>query len=157
MFCESFAILCSHPAQQEEEAQSEAKTKALSKQVRDAFIGGHCTDGVSQEAASKEISLADNPINVEKMIGYLYKLDYSNSPLDCGGQPTLLIDAQVYTIADKYNIHSLKDLALKKFGEMVAKGWENDGFSLAIKEIYTSTPDSDRGLRHIVCFMPRSI
>lgn len=85
------------------------------------------------------------------MIGYLYKLDYSDSPLDCGGHPALLIDAQVYTIAEKYNIPSLKDLALKKFDEMEGKGWEDAGFPLAIKEIYASTPESDRGLKDIVC------
>ncbi len=84
------------------------------------------------------------------MIGYLYKLDYSDAPLDCGGHPALLIDAQVYTIAEKYNIPSLKVLAREKFDGTVDKGWEDDGFPLAIREIYTSTPDSDRGLRDIV-------
>lgn len=84
------------------------------------------------------------------MIGYLYKLDYSDAPLDCGGHPALLIDAQVYTIAEKYNIPSLKVLAMEKFDGTVDKGWEDGGFPLAIREIYISTPDSDRGLRDIV-------
>jgi len=106
----------------------------------------------SQEAVSQEITLPDDyPIIVEKMIGYLYKLDYSDSPQDCGGHPALLINAQVYTIAEKYNIHSLKNLALRKFDEMLKNCWEDDGFSSAIKEIYTSAPETDRGLKNIVC------
>lgn len=106
----------------------------------------------SQEAVSQEIALLDdNPIIVEKMMGYLYKLDYSDSPQDCAGHPALLINAQVYTIAEKYNIHSLKKLALKKFDGMAVNCWEDDGFSSAIKEIYTSTPETDKGLRNIVC------
>lgn len=112
------------------------------------------TNSGPQEAASREIPLPDdNPIIVEKMIGYLYKLDYSDSPLDCGGHPALLINAQVYTIAEKYNIHSLKALAREKFEKMVDQEWQDDGLTLAIKEIYTSTPDSDRELRDIVCYV----
>jgi len=107
---------------------------------------------VPQEATSREISITDeDPSIVEKMIDYLYKLDYTDSPFDSGGKPTLLINAEVYAIAEKYNIRSLKALAKGKFKAKVEKGWNEEGFSLAIKEVYTSTPDSDMELRDLVC------
>lgn len=85
------------------------------------------------------------------MLEYLYKLDYSDSPLDCGGPTALLTHAQVYTLAEKYGIRSLKILAREKFDQMSDNACDIDVLCLAIKEIYTSTPDSDRGLRDKVC------
>lgn len=89
------------------------------------------------------------------MIDYFYKLDYSDSPFDNGGKPTLVINAQVYAIAEKNDVRSLKALAKEKFLAKVERGWKEEGFSLAIKEVYTSTPDTDRGLRDSICGVAR--
>jgi len=84
---------------------------------------------VPQEATSREISITDeDPSIVEKMIDYLYKLDYTDSPFDSGGKPTLLINAEVYAIAEKYNIRSLKALAKGKFKAKVGRAGMRRGF-----------------------------
>ena len=85
------------------------------------------------------------------MLCYLYTLDYCDTPYHNGGLPSFLVHAKVWVIAEKYNIHSLKTLANKKFQAKVKHGWEDDGFDLASKEIYISTPEADHNLKDLVC------
>jgi len=70
----------------------------------------------------------------------------------------LLIDAGIYSIADKYDIFPLKVLARIKFnnflGSVYVDGFppsyivpHDQAFAAAIHTVYTSTPDSDRSLR----------
>lgn len=62
----------------------------------------------------------------------------------------LYIHAQMYALADKYGIHDLKDLARDKFEIAASKDWNGSGFPLAVQTVYTSTPESDHGLRDVV-------
>jgi hypothetical protein len=62
----------------------------------------------------------------------------------------LSIHAQMYALAEKYGIHDLKDLARDKFEEAASKQWNGSGFPLAVQIVYTSTPESDHGLRDVV-------
>jgi speckle-type POZ protein len=59
-------------------------------------------------------------------------------------------DAQVYQIADKYDVSTLKTHAKGKFGIAIATGWNMDDFPVAISVVYESTPSTDRGLRDLV-------
>ncbi|KAK2923362.1 hypothetical protein FoTM2_016885 [Fusarium oxysporum f. sp. vasinfectum] len=54
-------------------------------------------------------------------------------------------DAQVYQIADKYDVSTLKTHAKGKFGIAIATGWNMDDFPVAISVVYESTPSIDRG------------
>lgn len=65
-------------------------------------------------------------------------------------QIELNIHAQMYALADKYGIHDLKDLAREKFAEAASNDWDGGGFPLAVQTVYSSTPDSDHGLRDVV-------
>lgn len=69
---------------------------------------------------------------------------------------TPMIHARVYALAEKYTMEGLKYLAKTKFNALHGHVL-NEGFYKAIDIIFTSTPDSDMGLRKIVvrklCFI----
>jgi hypothetical protein len=60
------------------------------------------------------------------------------------------VHAQMYALADKYGIHDLKDLAREKFAVAASIGWHENMFATAVQTVYSSTPDSDHGLRDVV-------
>lgn len=53
----------------------------------------------------------------------------------------------VYTLADKYDISTLKKLAASHFEEQASKSYFKSSFLEAVNDIYTET--RDRGLRDI--------
>ncbi|KAH8656436.1 BTB/POZ domain-containing protein [Ilyonectria robusta] len=83
---------------------------------------------------------------VEAMLRFMYSFDYSN----IYGTSTMVYDAQVYQIADKYDVLALKAHSKDKFGVAITTGWSMDDFPLAITIVYESTPSADRGLRDLV-------
>jgi hypothetical protein len=63
---------------------------------------------------------------------------------------SLRLNARVYAIADKYGTGGLKSLAQHKFEVRLHEiDLETDVFAV-INEVYSSTPDSDRGLRDFI-------
>jgi len=62
----------------------------------------------------------------------------------------LVTHARVYAVADKYGIPGLKALAQKKFETQTAARWDDYDFLDAMEEVYTTTAESDRGLRNVV-------
>lgn len=83
---------------------------------------------------------------VEAMLRFMYSFEYSNT---CGIS-AMIYDAQVYQIADKYDIPALKKHAKERFETAVGVGWNMDDFPLAIGIVYDTTPRRDMGLRDIV-------
>ena len=65
------------------------------------------------------------------------------------GRSSLMINVQVYAMADKFDIAELKVLAKQKFSKS-AQGWPLPDFPRVVHEALTSTPESDRGLRDIL-------
>lgn len=62
---------------------------------------------------------------------------------------SLMVNVQVYAMADKFDIAELKSLAREKFSKC-AQGWPLPDFPSVVHEALTSTPESDRGLRDIL-------
>ncbi|PVI05416.1 hypothetical protein DM02DRAFT_725114 [Periconia macrospinosa] len=60
------------------------------------------------------------------------------------------IHAKVYAIADKYNVRGLKSEAMVKFADATCDCIVNKGFYDAIEVVYSTTMDTDHGLRDIV-------
>ncbi|OCL12363.1 hypothetical protein AOQ84DRAFT_386177 [Glonium stellatum] len=58
--------------------------------------------------------------------------------------------AKLYAIADKYNIKGLQTLSQRKFKLTAESYWNHDDLPSAIHTVYTSTPDTNMGLRNIV-------
>ncbi len=64
--------------------------------------------------------------------------------------PSLLNNVLVYAIAEKYGIAELKEMAKAKFQGRAECLLSAKEFPEIIRELYRSTPSSDRGLRDIV-------
>ncbi|KAF2680489.1 hypothetical protein K458DRAFT_392828 [Lentithecium fluviatile CBS 122367] len=61
---------------------------------------------------------------------------------------TTVVASKIYEVADKYDIESLKELSRIKFSVACPIQWKNsDQFVLAANHAYTTTSDSDDGLR----------
>ena len=65
------------------------------------------------------------------------------------GRTSLMINVQVYAMADKFDVAELKLLAKEKF-LTCAQGWPLPDFPSVVREALSSTPESDHGLRDIL-------
>ncbi|EGP89096.1 unnamed protein product [Zymoseptoria tritici ST99CH_1A5] len=65
-------------------------------------------------------------------------------------QSHLILHTQVYALAEKYDIPSLKQLAKTKFEVAAACYYDAPELADAIESVYSTTVDSDRGLRGVV-------
>ncbi|KAH7141754.1 BTB/POZ protein [Dactylonectria macrodidyma] len=104
-------------------------------------------DGNWKESSERKIDIKDFDTSVvDAMLHFIYSFDYSNDY----GTSSMVFDAQVYQIADKYDISALKAHAKDKFDAAITTGWSMDDFPLAVMVVYESTPSADRGLRDLV-------
>jgi len=65
-------------------------------------------------------------------------------------EKSLLVNVQVYIIADKNDIGALKKRATEKFTEVVGQHWDTPSFRAGAKLLYDNTPRSDRLLRDVI-------
>jgi hypothetical protein len=104
-------------------------------------------NGNWKESIERRIEIQDfDPGIVESMLRYMYSFNYNNTR----GHSSMVYDAQVYQIADKYDIPTLKEYSKDRFCTAITTGWNMDEFPLAINVVYESTPAEDRGLRDLV-------
>lgn len=84
-----------------------------------------------------------------RLLCYVYTGDYY-IPSTNGVSPHELLEAnaQIYTLADKYQMDGLKEVAIQGYGPLAAE-WGSFMQLYLVKYIYTSTPPSDRGLRDL--------
>lgn len=76
----------------------------------------------------------------------MYRLDYS---VGVEIKP-LILHAKIYTLTDKYEVLTLKDLSLRNYETATARDWNTPDFPDSIQIAYTTTPESDRGIRDII-------
>lgn len=62
----------------------------------------------------------------------------------------IVVNANLYALADKYGIPDLKLLAKTKFSTAAAQNWRSEAFVRAAGLAFKNTPSSDFGLRSIV-------
>ena len=62
----------------------------------------------------------------------------------------LVNNAWVYAMADKYDIQKLKELAARKFQAVVFDWWTPGAMADVAREVYETTPATDRTLRDLV-------
>ena len=67
-----------------------------------------------------------------------------------GSSEQLLVHAKLYEITDKYDVMGLKDLLAEKFKRACQRFWNEPVFAVAAHHAFSTTPDSDQGLRDIV-------
>ena len=59
----------------------------------------------------------------------------------------------MYAIGDKYDVVGLKELARTNFRTISNKVWNHKAFAEVADHVLSSTPDSDVGLRDVLCEM----
>lgn len=112
--------------------------------------------------------LEDEPLAVDCLVQYFYRQNYQcssgSSMVDDGHSEEFdgitlaleqdriddsypILHARVYALAEVYDIPGLKELALKKFNEVINQNEHLDRLLDSIKEAYTSTVPEDRGMR----------
>lgn len=63
--------------------------------------------------------------------------------------PELLLHANLYAVAEQYNIPTLKKAALDKYTTCVVTHWNDTAFVVSLKLIYEATPETDKDLRKV--------
>ncbi|KAF5590031.1 n-carbamoyl-l-amino acid hydrolase [Fusarium pseudoanthophilum] len=100
-------------------------------------------NGNWKESSERKIDIKDfDPSVVEAMLRFIYSLEYSNTY----GTSSMVFDAQMWQIADKYDIQALKAESKKKFEIAVATGWSMEDFPTAVAIVYEAALP---GLREI--------
>ncbi|KAK1144220.1 hypothetical protein N8T08_005633 [Aspergillus melleus] len=89
----------------------------------------------------------DDPSAIEAMLHFMYGYQYDRPDVIKSPESAMLLHVKVYQAGDKYGIPRLKDKAMKKFATSTMEFWETDGFTIAVAEVYSTTPPGDRGLR----------
>lgn len=109
-----------------------------------------------QESEFNIIDLSDDTKSVAyRMVDFLYRGDYwvgypDHQVIDgdSGGEHHALLHAAMFAVADKYNIAALGDAAKDKFERSFNYMFPDlGGLMDVIEYVYSSTPDSNRGLR----------
>lgn len=90
---------------------------------------------------------------------FLYTLDYDDhrSPIKGPGDErrhdsaSLVVNAKVYIVADKYELDDLKKLACTKYKQLLPGGtWNSSDFTESARLVYDNTMETDRMLRDII-------
>jgi hypothetical protein len=120
---------------------------------------------------------ADDPEAVGLMVAFLYHHNYTAPKVlvtteSCNQKPpstgtkkkkmphapkitptgdcNTTMHARLYALGSKYGINSLQEVAKIKFAEAATYAWNHSDFITAAEIVYTTTPDTDKGLRDIV-------
>ncbi|TKA50203.1 hypothetical protein B0A49_12321 [Cryomyces minteri] len=121
-----------------------SQSKWFAKKLLGPWASAPCKPDINtpaKEAESGVIDLdADDPNAVEAMLRFYYTSSYNeDDKIDAESGavvPPALLNAQVYTIADKYNILELKNLSKTKFKLAVVTSLTNDGLQDALAKLY---------------------
>src|SRR5947209_4729404 len=88
------------------------------------------------------------------MLQFLYTGDYdtveSANQEEREGYSVFSFHAEMYAIADKYDIDDLAALAVSKYRGAIAASRDGISFLRSISCVYTSTTDKNLGLRQVV-------
>lgn len=109
----------------------------------------------------------DEPSIVGKMIDFLHTLDYDDRPSSSmvaeeakqqqqqqaratDQASSLLINAKVYIIADKYELEALKWFACSKYKKILLNTWNTPFFAESACHVLENTMETDRLLRDVI-------
>ncbi|KAI9047406.1 hypothetical protein LZ554_008850 [Drepanopeziza brunnea f. sp. 'monogermtubi'] len=123
-------------------------------------------DGKFKEAITGQIDLEGNePAVVEAMLKFMYTSDYPDGRESDRGHTkpppprvgatapetghSLLFNTKVYLIGEQLDVQPLKELAKKKFEEIIGDQWNSASFVASLKLLYEGTPEKDRLLKDV--------
>jgi hypothetical protein len=101
----------------------------------------------------KEKAESTSPISYQRPVGFGLSFqqplpEMAQSP--SWSEKSLLVNVQLYIIADKYDIGALKKRVTEKFTEVVGQLWDTPSFRASAKLLYDNTLQSDRLLRDVI-------
>jgi len=136
------------------ESLCDGQFKVLTRHPPTSCISDYRTDDTSKEAQERSVSLEDDdPKYVEAMLLYMYTAEYPFIGWKDSVPDQLLVDAKLYTLADKYIIPTLKNLISGHFTNYLLAITERDhsppmkALPELLATVYEGTPNTDRGLR----------
>lgn len=101
-----------------------------------------------QEALTGVIELRhDDPDTVRSMLEFCYTFTYTCRKSD-PPEDRMVFHVHMYAVGEIYDIPGLKKLAVQNFEKEVNHSFPR--FPAAVRAIYETTPQSDRGLRDVV-------
>ncbi|KAI1502474.1 hypothetical protein F5X99DRAFT_156131 [Biscogniauxia marginata] len=110
--------------------------------------------GNFQESKTKQFRFTEGSAHAHwRVFEYMYTGNYSEGPsklLDVQDDSELVKDVRVYTTADFFLMDELKAYALDKFKSKLQQLWVSELFVDCIREVYSSTNESDEGIRGAV-------
>ncbi|KAI1321277.1 hypothetical protein F5Y16DRAFT_71135 [Xylariaceae sp. FL0255] len=128
----------------------EFKVHALVLSLQSDFFQKAFNGPWKESQGDKRIYLEDDVEVVKAMISFMYSFKYDIPT----GVSNPMFHAQVYGVANKYLIPQMQNYSKDSFkdstGTLCYGLSVPDDLHMVIKEVYTSTPDSDRGLRELV-------
>ncbi|KAI9035319.1 BTB/POZ domain protein [Aspergillus affinis] len=89
----------------------------------------------------------DDPSATQAMLHFMYGYQYDSPYLIKENEFTIILHVKAYQAGDKYVIPRLKEKAMIKFATSIMESWDEDEFTIAIADVYSTTPPGDRGLR----------
>ncbi|KAF7192440.1 Kelch-like protein 30 [Pseudocercospora fuligena] len=114
-----------------------------------SFFAKAC-DGPWEEASTRKISLReDHPRAVAAMIDFMYLRNYDDQMgvSDVETIYAMKLNVLNFTIADKYEIKPLGNLATEKFCALAEKEWNTAAFAEAIRELWENAPEGARKMK----------
>ena len=97
---------------------------------------------------------------VDRLLDYFYTLSYSDNPgpapapVAASASPpgerqagSLIVNASMYALGDKYDVPPLKDLARGRFAADTKIQWNSEDILELVDVVYNTTPETDRSLR----------
>ncbi|KAF2422098.1 hypothetical protein EJ08DRAFT_665002 [Tothia fuscella] len=108
------------------------------------FFAKACREGAFREGIDGVVSVESEAQHVRAMVQFCYTMGYDTTT----NTDNMLFHAHMYALADFYATPSLKILAKKKLLER--KPLLDSTYAEAVIVIYTTTPETDRGLRNVM-------
>lgn len=130
---------------------------------RSSWFKAVCKGGFKESETQRIELLEEEPSMVYRMLQHLYMQTYTVdlgldrfwSRNDSWAKTRLHVHAQMYSLGDKYDLPGLKKEAARRFNEDIRIPGDSKSEILTLLSVvpivYTTTPDTDRGLRnHVV-------
>lgn len=92
---------------------------------------------------------------LEKMISFFYDMDYDEAFTEGAVEGPLQLHAQMFALADAYDIADLLLKAKAKYAERCAKAWNPLEFLSSVSDVFELTPASVKDLRQVACVAVR--
>lgn len=99
-------------------------------------------------------------LELRKMVDFLYSMSYDDE-LETEQEAEdvfslLQLHARMFALGDRYDIPTLRDIAVKKYMSRVMVSWEPREFLESIYDVYGRTPPSIRQLRDAAAHLMRN-